>query len=143
MNQFVLYLFRHSAHGLAFLRIILGGLFLYAGYRKVFVLGFAVDLFEMRGIPAASLIGPIFSILELVGGVLLIVGMFTRYIGVLFTLEYLFLTIMVILSDGFVSARLEFMFLTGAIMLATQGAGRISVDRPGRFWEPKFERRTG
>jgi len=68
MNKFVLYLFRHSAHGLAFLRIILGGLFLFAGYRKVFVLDFAVELFDMRGIPAATVLGPAFSILELLGG---------------------------------------------------------------------------
>ena len=141
MRQFVLYLYRHSGYGLALLRIILGALFLYLGYRKVFELGFAIEYFDTRGIPIPMVLGPVFSLLELVGGLFLVIGFLTRYIGVLFTLEYLFLTLFMLFSKGFVSARLEFMFLTAAILLATQGAGRFAVDRPGRPWEPRFDRR--
>ena len=143
MKLFVLWLYRHSGYGLALLRIIFGTLFFYSGYRKIFHLDFAVNFFANKGYPLPELIGPVLSILEFGGGFLLIIGMFSRYLGLLFTLEFLFQAAFLAMDKGFITARFEFILLTGAIMIATQGAGRFAVDKPGRAWEPNLERRRG
>ena len=81
------------------------------------------------------------SYLELAGGLMLLAGIFVRYLGLIFALEFLVITLVIALGKGVALARFEFMILTACIVLATQGAGRYAVDRPGRPWEPFSERR--
>jgi len=83
-----------------------------------------------------ELAGPVVSVLELGGGVLLVVGLFTRILGVLYTIEFIVASLVIINLKGLMGARLEYMILVGAIVLATHGAGTLCLDRPGQKWEP-------
>lgn len=141
MRPIFQWLFYHSAYGLTFLRIVLGAIFLYTGYFKFFHMGSAVYYFTSKGFPIPEIIGPLVSGVELIGGALLLAGAFTRYLGLIFAGEFLVATLFIAISKGLVLARFEFMVLTACIVLATQGAGRFAVDRPGRPWEPFSDRR--
>ena len=122
---------------IAIVRVLMGLIFVTAGYAKVFKMGFAVELFRTRfGIPLPELFGPLVSVLELGGGVLLIVGLFTRYLGVLYTIEFIVASVIVASMSGPMGARTEYLLLAGAFLLATHGAGTLSLDRPGQRWEP-------
>ncbi len=127
-----------SAVALAILRVVMGIIFVVWGYGKVFGGGYAIGFFTKAGIPLPEIAGPIVSFMELGGGILLIVGLFTRYVGVLFTIEFIVaaITIANFSDKGIMGTRLEFMMLMGAIILVTHGAGALAIDRPGRRWEP-------
>jgi putative oxidoreductase len=142
MRWFLMQLFRRSAWGITFLRLVLGGLIFYQGTIKVFLSGFGVGYLQQYGIPAPGLIGPILTVLEFGGGFLLIIGLFVRYLGLILTAEYFVLTFIIALQRGVMVARLEYVILAGVIILSMQGAGALAVDRVGRRWEPFFERRT-
>ncbi len=122
--------------GLAILRVVMGLIFLYAGYGKVFKGGFAVGGFRNMGLPFPEILGPVASFLELGGGALLVIGLFTRYLGILFTGQFIVATLVIYNLKGLAGARLEIMILLGAIILATNGAGVLGLDRPGQRWEP-------
>jgi putative oxidoreductase len=126
-----------SSVSVAIVRIVMGVIFLLAGYGKIFHGGYAIEAFRNAfRIPLPELFGPLVSVLELVGGALLIVGLFTRYLGALFTIEFVVATLIVMNLRGIMGARLEVMLLVGAFLLATHGAGTLSLDRPGQRWEP-------
>ncbi len=127
-----------SPVALAILRVVMGIIFVVWGYGKVFGGGFAIGFLTKAGIPLPEIAGPIISFLELGGGILLVVGLFTRYVAVLFTVEFIVaaITIANFSDKGIMGTRLEFMMLMGAIILVTHGAGALAIDRPGRRWEP-------
>lgn len=115
--------------GLAILRVVMGLIFMYSGYRKVFGGGFAIGYFKKLGIPVAEVMGPFVSFLELGGGALLIAGLFSRYVGVLFVIEFIVASYFRFLGGGLPAARLELLLVAGAIVLVTNGAGALGLDR--------------
>lgn len=141
MRAFVHFLYMQSAYGLTFLRLVTGGILFHAGYREVFLMGFAVRFFEQKGWAIPYVLGPVVSLLDLVGGGLLLLGLFTRYAAVVLTVEYALAALATIATLGLQYARFELTILTAVIVIATQGAGRFGIDRPGRPWEPITDRR--
>lgn len=122
---------------LTLLRVVLGVLLGYDGQLKVFKFGFAIDLFRTHyGVPLAQVFGPLISILELVGGLGLFLGLFTRVFGVLFALEFLALALLAVNLPGMPGLQMDFALLAGALVVATHGAGAYGLDRPGYPWEP-------
>lgn len=122
---------------LGVLRVVLGVLLGYDGQLKVFKYGFAIDLFRNHyGVPLAEVIGPLVSVLELVGGLGLFIGLFTRVLGVLFALEFLALALLAINLPGMPGIQMDFVLLAGSLVLATHGAGVFRLDRPSYPWEP-------
>jgi len=142
MRWFLMQLFRHSAWGITFLRLVLGGLIFYQGTIKLFYSGWGMGYLQQYGIPAPGAVGPIITILEFVGGFFMLIGLFVRYLGLVFTVEYLLLTTIIAMQRGMMVARLEYTILAGVIVLSMQGAGALGVDRVGRPWEPFFDRRS-
>jgi putative oxidoreductase len=120
------------------LRIAIGLTFFFAGLGKVLggtagVAGF----FGSLGIPLPGLMGPFIAYLELIGGLALIVGAFTRVFSLLFVGNMLVALLLVGLpkasqaaniAAGFSDARVEVLLLLGSAALALLGAGIFSVD---------------
>ena len=99
--------------GLLLFRLMLGIVFIAHGWQKFHDFGFAgqADAFEGMGIPAPTVSAAIVIVLELVGGVLLVLGAITRVLGVLFFLDMMGaifygerLTISTILGTGLIVA---------------------------------------
>jgi putative oxidoreductase len=116
-------------------RLLLGGVLFAHGCQKVFGYGFGgtVGAFTKMGVPVPPVSAAYASVVELVGGGLLILGAATTIVSVLVALDMLgaSLTTASFLNGVFVGQHgfeLEAAILVGALLLVVTGAGRYSVD---------------
>ena len=93
--------------GITILRVMVGIVYLAHGAQKVFVYGFGgvSGAFGQMGIPMPAVMGPFVAMLELVGGALLIFGVGTRWVSILFAIEMAVAVLKVHLSGGFFLPR--------------------------------------
>ena len=120
--------------GITVVRAMMGIILIVAGYQKFAggVGGFAGFLGQI-GVPAPQLFGWFIPTLELVGGILVLLGLGVRWIGLLFIVEFLVVTFYVKLprpapGGGWDSARIDLMLVAAAVMLVLAGAGKASLD---------------
>jgi putative oxidoreductase len=118
--------------GLAVLRVVVGIVFIAHGWRK-FMAGMDVvaNAFAGYGIalplPSAVLV----ALVELAGGLLLLIGLWTRWAVIPLSGVMLVATLMVHLPKGFfLPEGYEFtlVLLAALVMLGMTGAGALSVD---------------
>ena len=120
--------------GLLFYRLALGISMFYHGYLK-YVSG-EQGLYKVGamlsdlGVPSGFevILGTIASYAEMVGGILLIIGLFTR-IGTLLVVGTLAVATILNLNGNFFSWDYPSQMGFGAIMLFFAGAGRYSLDK--------------
>lgn len=121
--------------GLLLARIVLGLIFAAHGYQKLFTFGPAgvAESFSGMGVPAVGLVGPAIAVVELVGGILLILGAFTSLVGIVLAAEMLVAALVAHLPLGLFieNGGWELVGALGAgvLALAAAGAGRYSLDR--------------
>jgi putative oxidoreductase len=110
------------------IRILAGIAFIMHGLPKLSNISGTEDFFaSMVGLPA-ELALPI-GLLELIGGIALIVGALTRIASILFIIEMIGSTIVAKLSRGFVGGyELDLLLMAISISLLLTGPGRISVE---------------
>lgn len=133
------------------LRIVTGLTMFMHGWQKLTTAGFGGvgDMFAGMGVPLAAVAGPGTMLLELVGGVLLVLGLGTRIIGAAFAVVMLGALFIVHLEAGFYAADggYELVLLLAAVnaALAVSGPGAWSLDAvvAGRRVGAKAEQREG
>jgi len=115
-------------------RVLLGVVLFAHGFQKMFSYGFAgtTGAFTKMGVPLPPVSAAYASVVELIGGGLLILGAFTTIVSVLVVLDMLgasFTTghyaAIFVQNSGF---ELEGTILVGALLLLVVGAGRYSID---------------
>jgi putative oxidoreductase len=113
------------------LRIALGIIFFTHGYPKLVHGGAMQGSFVQHGLPGSFVY--VSGVLEVFGGVLLVLGLFTRPAALLLAVEMAVAIWKVHSSKGYLAVH-EYEFpLTLAVAcfaLATVGAGKLSVDQP-------------
>ncbi|UUE20401.1 DoxX family protein [Microbacterium sp. J1-1] len=120
--------------GLLVLRVVVGAIFAAHGAQKIFefTIPGTVGSFADMGVPLAEIAAPVVAFLELVGGILLVLGFLTRPVGILLTIDMAVALALVHLPAGLWVAEggYEFVAVLGvaALALALTGAGRYSID---------------
>jgi putative oxidoreductase len=126
-----------ARYGLAILRVVLGIAMAVHGWSK---LSGGVDNVSgffggMLGIPAPGLMAWVVTIVELVGGILLMVGFLTQIAGILIALDMLGAILFAFLlrgtpfiENGAITWEKEAVFAAAALCIALAGPGAWSVD---------------
>jgi uncharacterized membrane protein YphA (DoxX/SURF4 family) len=119
------------------LRILVGWVFLTEGIQKfLFPAALGVGRFTKIGIPWPHITAPFVGVVEIICGMLLMIGLVTRFaaIPLLIDIAVAIATtkIPMLLHQGFWPAmhegRTDFCMLLGLIAILCMGAGRISCD---------------
>jgi putative oxidoreductase len=122
----------HPGYGIAVVRIMAGIVLLVAGYQKLMGPGVAgISRFLTgAGIPAPEVMTPLLIAFEIVGGLLLILGLGSRFVGAAMIVEFLVAGAFVSLPSqaGWNMARLDFLLLACGALFLLAGAGLLSAD---------------
>jgi putative oxidoreductase len=119
------------------LRVLVGIIFLLHGLPKLQGLAGFTGFLTSLGVPAPGVFAFLVTALEVGGGLLLILGLATRWVSLLFVIEMLVTTLLVKLPNaGFIApqgggsgAELDLLLLAAALILLTQGSGPLSIER--------------
>jgi putative oxidoreductase len=120
--------------GITVLRVIVGIVFLVHGGQKLFVWGFSnvAGFFGQVGIPVPLLTAIVVTLVEFLGGLALLLGLFTRWAAIPLALNMLGPMLTVHLKAGFfLPEGFEFVLtlLAANVALALLGSGEASVDK--------------
>ena len=136
--SFKQWLFDASAPAaVSLVRVMVGWVFLSEGIQKfLFPAAMGVGRFEKIGIPAPHFFAPFVGVVEIVCGLLLIVGLLTRLaaIPLLMDISVAIVTtkIPMLAKAGFWGtmheARTDFCMFLGLLFLIAVGSGRLSLD---------------
>ena len=118
---------------LMLVRVVAGVIFIAHGAQKVFVYGFegVAGGFAQMGIPMANIMGPFVGLLELFGGIALVIGLLTRLASLGLAFNMLVALFIVHLKAGFFLPNgYEFVLalMGSALALTVAGAGAYSID---------------
>jgi putative oxidoreductase len=124
---------RFAGWGIALLRVVMGLILIYSGYLKFIAMPGTVGFFGMLHIPAPEIMAPIIGTGEVLGGLLLVLGLGIRYVPFWFIAMFIVTTLYVKLPKeppifGYDAARIDIMLLIGNIMLLLEGAGAFALD---------------
>jgi putative oxidoreductase len=119
--------------GLLVLRLIAGGIMIVHGAQKLFVFGMANvgANFGKMGVPAAGLMGPFISLLEVLAPIAIIIGLLTRLAALGLAFDMLGAIALVHFKNGFFNPMgFEFpLALLGMYaVLVIAGGGDYSID---------------
>lgn len=126
-------------------RLVFGQAFAVTGYGKLDNLAGVTSFFEELGIPFASLQAPMVATIEFVGGILLLLGLGTRYVTLLLMSTMLVALVtahrgdfgMVFAFEKSFADVTPMPFVVGLLLLFTRGPGPLAADR---LVAPLFQR---
>ncbi|HAC14656.1 MAG TPA: hypothetical protein DCE78_01745 [Bacteroidetes bacterium] len=121
---------KYKDYAYLLLRIGVGLIFIMSGYGKLTGIEGVVGFFGSIGIPMPSIMAWVVAIVELVGGIMVLVGFRIQIPALLLAIVMLVAIITVKLGaeNVFQSMRLELMLLLASLVFATHGSGKFSVD---------------
>jgi putative oxidoreductase len=125
-----------SEVALLVVRVIVGLIILAHGWQKLTVIGpanFGQGLAQ-SGVPLPIFMGYVVTFTEVIGGILLIVGLLSRPAALLLTINLTVATLLVnihvglLSSTGGVGAELPLALIAGFVAILLTGPGRLSLD---------------
>jgi len=124
---------RQAQMALGIVRIVAGIIFMAHGYQKFFQTGIpgVTGFFGGVGIPLPGIAAPAVATVELVGGFLLAIGLFARFVAIPLVIDMATAIALVHAPNGFFAPKgVEFVLLlmASAIAIAIAGAGAFSID---------------
>lgn len=107
-------------------RLIIGGIFVFSGWAKVADMSMTVEFFGSLNIPA--FLAYIVSYGELIGGILLLIGLWTEYASI-FLAVVMIVAICLTIPLGPQAFMTPLATLAGIIAILGNGAGKYSIRR--------------
>lgn len=126
-----------NSRSIFLIRLMVGTVFLSEGFQKFLFPGIrGTRRFEKIGLPSPEFFGPLVGSFEILCGILILLGLFSRLAAIpliIIMLTALFATKTVIFSnEGFWAmmhaSRTDWAMLLGSIFLVIKGSGRMSID---------------
>jgi putative oxidoreductase len=121
--------------GVAVVRIMAGFIITVASFEKFFGGGFEgfTKVTSGLGIPAPELWGVVIPLLELIGGLMILVGFGARWVAFLFVIEYFVTSFLLKVPrqppfGGWDSMRIDLMLFATAIAVALVGPGALALE---------------
>lgn len=118
--------------GITAVRVAMAIVLIHAGWVKWFQWGVTTGVtanMTKYGLPLPAAFAFVAATMELVGGAVLLIGLFARWLGLYFTVQFIIALFWVKLRlMTFPEGRLDLMLLAGAILLFLAGSGRAAVD---------------
>lgn len=120
--------------GLMMLRVVAGFVFFMHGYEKVVTLGLdgTESYFSEVGVPVPAYTAPVIAYLELIGGVMLMIGLVTQLVAALLLVDMIAMMFIIHFENGFFATdngyELVFLLAGAALALVLTGPGAYSVD---------------
>ena len=119
-------------------RVIVGVIMVAHGLQKLTQMGpgnFGGQVLAGLGVPLPELMGYLVTFVELLGGILLIVGLFSRLTALLLTIDLVVAILLVKLNVGLIApqgsgagAELDLALIAGLLVVLLAGPGKLSVD---------------
>ena len=113
-------------------RLAFGWVFVQSGWGKLHNLENVIGYFDSLGIPAPHLQAPFVAGVEFAGGLLLLGGLFTRFVSVPLAITMVVALLTAkreeLATAGDLYGAVEFLYLLGFGYLAAFGAGVLSLD---------------
>jgi putative oxidoreductase len=113
-------------------RILLCAIFVLSGYAKISNLGGTAGYFEGQGLPMPMITATVVSLVELVGGLFILVGFLTRptsYVLAAFCVATAFIAHSNFADMGqMINFQKNFAMAGGFLVLAAFGPGALSID---------------
>jgi putative oxidoreductase len=118
--------------GLVVLRLVAGGAFLDSGSRKLFQVGIfgVASLFGSMHLPLPLVSAALVTLVEVLGGIALLLGWFTRLTAALLAIDMLVAVLVVYFEPAFFKGGVELplTLLAICVALALSGPGAASLD---------------
>lgn len=126
---------RMQGLGITLMRVMVGIVFLVHGLQKLFVsgIGGTAGFFESLAIPLPFVAAVVVTLVEVVGGAALILGLATRWVAIPLAIDMLVATLLVHLPNGFTAIpnggyELTLLLLAANVSLVLAGAGAFALD---------------
>lgn len=121
----------HHSCGIAVIRIVVGVIFVMHGWQKL-SWGFqhVAEFLGSLHIPLPALAAVVLTLVEMLGGIMLILGVLTRYVAALLAIDMLVAIIAYHAKNGFFAPQgIEFplLLLAANVNLILTGAGALSL----------------
>lgn len=111
------------------LRLVMGVILVVSGYGKLMAMAGTAAYFTKQGFPIPVVTAWFIALLEFFGGLALVLGLFVRYLGILYTIEFIVAAVWVKFPGvGYLPTRLDLMLIAAAAALYFLGAGPCSID---------------
>ena len=120
------------------LRVMAGIVMAAHGWQKLTEFGpanFGSQALANLGVPLPVFMGYVVTFVELIGGILLIVGLISRFAALILAIEMVFTTLLVKINVGFIAppgggagAELDLILLAVFLVILLVGPGRLALD---------------
>jgi putative oxidoreductase len=111
------------------MRLVVGIVLLVAGYGKLTGMAGTIANFTKWGLPVPAATAWFIALLEFCGGIALLLGLFVRYLGALYTIQFIVAALWVNFPlQGYQASRLVLMLIAGGAALFFLGASPLSID---------------
>lgn len=119
------------------LRFVVGLVFLMNGGQKLFVFGVGgtADIMGKLGLPLPALLALVVIMVELLGGLAILLGMYSRLAGALLAFEMLIAILVARLHGGFFAPygyEFELTLLGACLTFVSTGPGQVSLEEKWR-----------